>query len=300
MRRFLPISAFLIISLTTQACEFCGCGVGNFYLGILPQFHKQFVGVRYQALNYNSHVGLHPSLATSEHFQTAEAWARFYPTSRLQLLTLVPYHFNKQTTTSGQVHLEGVGDIPILINYNLYNTIKIDPLIPFKHSIWLGGGIKLPTGKFDFIESSSAGANQNFQLGTGSIDFIVSGIYTLRYDKWGINADVTYKINTYNSNAYKFGNKLNGSISVIFVQQVKKVGIMPNVGVYTEQSARNTSGDAAITDSGGSANFFSMGIETYWKKISVGFNYRKPWNQNLSNGKIEALDRMMLHASYLF
>lgn len=300
MKKIFLIVSFLVTSLTSQACEFCGCGVGNFYLGILPQFHKQFVGVRYQAQWYNSHVGLHPSLATSEYFQTTEIWSRFYPTSKLQIITLIPYHFNQQITTSGSVYLEGLGDVPILVNYNVYNTIKIDPLIPFKHSVWLGGGVKLPTGKFNFIESSSAGANQNFQLGTGSVDFMLSGIYTLRYEKWGINADATYKINTYNTNNYKFGNKLTGSLSFMFVQQIRKIGVMPNLGFYTEQSAENLSGDVAISDSGGSANFATGGIEAYWKKLSIGFSYRTPFSQNLANGRIVARDRLMAHVTFLF
>jgi hypothetical protein len=300
MKRILMISGFLAIGITAQACEFCGCGVGNFYLGILPQFHRQFVGIRYQAQRYDSHVGLHPSLATSEYFQSTELWGRFYPVSRLQILTLVPYHINQQTTTSGNVYLDGLGDIPILANYNLYNTIKVDPLIPFKHSVWLGGGIKLPTGKFNFIESPDAGANQNFQLGTGSVDFMLSGIYTLRYEKWGINSDVIYKVNTFNANNYKFGNKLNGSVSFMFIQQIQKVGLMPYLGFYSERSAKNLSGDVEISDSGGATNFVTGGVEFYWKKISMGFNYRTPFSQNLANGRIVAHDRLMAHVTFLF
>jgi hypothetical protein len=300
MKKTLLLLGFLVLSSLAQACEFCGCGVGNFYLGILPQFHRQFVGVRYQAQWFDSHVGLHPSLATSEYFQTTEIWARFYPTSRLQVLTLIPYHFNQQTTTSGKVYLDGLGDIPILANYNIYNTITVDPLRPWKHSLWVGGGIKLPTGKYKFVESPDAGANPNFQLGTGSVDFMVNGLYTLRFKKWGINADATYKINTYNPDNYRFGNKRVGSISLVFIQQIKKIGVMPNAGIYSEQSDRNFSGDIVISDTGGTATFLTGGIETYWKKLSAGFNYRTPVSQDLANGRIVAHDRLMVHATFLF
>lgn len=300
MKKALLIVAFLMVYEATLACEFCGCGVGNFYLGILPQFHRQFVGIRYQAQWFDSHVGLHPSLATSEYFQTTEVWARFYPTSRLQILTLIPYHFNEQTSTSGKVYLNGLGDIPVLANYNVYSTIKEDPLRPLKHSVWMGGGIKLPTGKYKFVESPDAGANPNFQLGTGSIDFMLNTLYTLRYNKWGINADATYKINTYNPSNYRFGNKLMGSVSAVFIQQIQKVGVMPNAGIYSEQSAKNYSGDIVISDTGGTASFITGGVETYWKKLSAGFNYRRPVIQNLANGRIVAHDRLMVHVTFLF
>jgi hypothetical protein len=290
----------ITLAFSTQACEFCGCGVGNFYLGIMPQFHRNFVGVRYQVQDFNSHVGLHPSLATSEHFQSTELWARFYPTSKLQVLTLVAYHFNEQTTTSRKIYLDGLGDIPVLVNYNLINTQAEDPERTLNHNLWLGGGIKLPTGKYKFQDTPDEVANPNFQLGTGSVDVILNGLYALRYKKLGVNADVTYKVNTYNKDNYRFGNKLSGTLSVTFVQQIKKVGLMPNAGMYYENSALNRSGDINISDTGGTALFATGGLEIYWKKYSIGFNYRNPVSQNLANGRINANERMMMHFTFLF
>jgi hypothetical protein len=206
-----------------RACEFCGCGVGNFYLGILPQFQKNFVGVRYQVQDFNSHVGLHPSLATTERFQSTEIWTRFYITPKLQVISLIAYHFNEQTTTTGKVYLDGLGDIPILANYNLINTTD-HPLRELNHNLWFGGGIKLPTGKYQFQDLPDQVANPNFQLGTGSVDFMVNTIYTVRYKKIGLNSDITYKINSDNEQRYHFGNKISGTASFVFIQQVKKVG----------------------------------------------------------------------------
>lgn len=285
---------------TAYACEFCGCGVGNFYLGILPQFSKNFVGVRYQAQRFDSHVGLHPSLATSEYFQSTEIWGRFYPIPKLQVMTMLTYHVNKQTTTSGNIYLEGLGDVPVLVNYNLINTTRDDEDHLVNHDLWTGGGIKLPTGKYKFQETPTEVANPNFQLGTGSVDFFVNGLYTLRYKKVGINADVTYKMNTYNGNQYRFGNKFNGSAAFVFIQQLGQLGIMPSGGMYIEDSAQNKSGDITIADSGGSATFVTAGLQLYWGKISVGSNYRTPLSQDLANGKIKAHDRLMIHATFLF
>lgn len=282
-----------------HACEFCGCGVGNFYLGILPQFQKNFVGVRYQVQDFNSHVGLHPSLATTEHFQSTELWTRFYITPKLQVISLIAYHFNEQTTTTGKVYLDGLGDIPILANYNIINTTN-QPLRDVNHNLWLGGGIKLPTGKYQFQDSPDQVANPNFQLGTGSVDFMINTIYTVRYKKIGLNSDITYKINSDNQQRYHFGNKLSGTASFVFVQQVKKVGLMPYVGTYYENSGVNVSDGITISDTGGSALFAAGGLEMYWSRYSMGFNYRNPVSQNLANGRINAHDRAMIHVTVLF
>ena len=300
MKKLVLILIFITTVSTTYACEFCGCGVGNFYLGILPQFSKNFVGVRYQAQRFDSHVGLHPSLATSEYFQSTEVWGRFYPIPKLQVMTMVTYHVNKQITTSGNVYLEGLGDIPVLVNYNVFTTTRDDEDHLVNHDLWMGGGAKLPTGKYKFLETPTEVANPNFQLGTGSLDFFMNGLYTLRYKKVGINADVTYKINTYNNDQYRFGNKFNGSAAFVFVQQLGALGIMPSAGMYVEDSAQNKSGDITITDSGGSAKFATAGMQLYWGKISIGGIYRTPLSQNLANGRIKANDRVMAHLSFLF
>jgi len=296
----ITIMILLTFTISAQACEFCGCGVGNFYLGILPQFHRNFVGIRYQVQDFNSHVGLHPSLATTEHFQSTELWARFYPIPKLQVLTLVAYHFNEQTTTSGKIYLDGIGDIPVLVNYNLINTQSNDPEREWNHNVWIGGGVKVPTGKYTFTDTPTEVANANFQLGTGSIDFMMNAIYTLRYKKFGVNSDFTYKLNTFNPDRYKFGNKINGTVSMVFIQQVKKVGLMPNAGVYYEDSGLNKSDDIVISDTGGSALFATGGLEMYWQKYSLGMNYRKPVEQDLANGRIKAHERMMVHLTFLF
>lgn len=299
MKKIIVLILFTI-TLSAQACEFCGCGVGNFYLGILPQFHRNFVGIRYQVQDFNSHVGLHPSLATSEHFQSTEIWARFYPVPKLQVLTLVAYHFNEQTTTSGKIYLDGLGDIPILANYNIINTEANNPERVWKHNVWIGGGVKIPTGKYKFTDTPTEVANANFQLGTGSVDFMMNAIYALRYKKFGLNSDFTYKLNTFNPDRYKFGNKINGTVSMVFIQQVKKIGLMPNAGMYYEDSGLNKSDDIVISDTGGSALFATGGLEMYWQKYSLGVNYRKPVDQNLANGRIKAHERMMVHLTFMF
>ena len=39
-----------------KACDICGCGVGSYYLGILPEYNKRFIGLRYQHKNLTTHL----------------------------------------------------------------------------------------------------------------------------------------------------------------------------------------------------------------------------------------------------
>ncbi|MDP1051393.1 hypothetical protein, partial [Klebsiella quasipneumoniae] len=80
-----------------------------------------------------------------------------------------------------------------------------------------------PTGRFKYdLNSSEEVANPNFQLGTGSTDFLLNAIYTVRYNQWGLNTDLTYKINTKNSNQYQYGNKLTTALTAFYTKDVGK------------------------------------------------------------------------------
>lgn len=292
-----------LINFSATACDICGCGVGSYYLGLTPQFAKNFVGLRYRNMSYNSHVGMGEMFATKEYFQSTELWARYYVKPKLQLMAFVPYSFNSQETTDKTLYINGLGDITLLANYNIINTMT--DTIPHKvnHTLWLGGGIKLQTGKYQYDENNNSQvANPNFQLGTGSTDFMLNLVYTLRYKNIGFSGDITYKMNTRNSQNYLFGNRTNGSLSGFYVQKISsKITMMPNAGFYGEYSRFDKRGANAVEHTGGYLVATSLGVETYiYSRFSIGFNYQKPLSQDLADGQIVGNDRFLASLNIMF
>ena len=160
----------------------------------------------------------HADAYSYETFQTAELWARFYPTKKIQAFVFVPFNFNERIEGTSINTLKGLGDIVISANYNLINTYdSVDHFL--KHNLLIGGGLKLPTGEFQAIENGLT-VNQNFQLGTGSLDFLFNLIYTVRRKNIGLNTELSYSLNTTNKDEYKFGNAMRTGLTAFYVFQV--------------------------------------------------------------------------------
>jgi hypothetical protein len=305
MKKLLLLLILFANISVSNACDICGCGVGNYYLGIMPQFQSNFIGLRYRAYSFDSHLGhSHEGLFSSkEYFQSTELWARYYPTPRLRVLAFVPYHFNRQQTDGKSLYLEGLGDVSVLASYQLI-VPKADTMNKYlRHNLWVGTGLKTNSGKYNYNENDAAQvANPNFQLGTGSWDFLLNLTYTLRYQKFGLNVDANYKINTTNEQKYRFGNRLSGTVAAFFVQKVtENFAVMPNIGIYAESSGLNYKNKFEVENTGGSMMAMSAGIETYFfKKCSLGFNFQSPIAQNLADKQIKAHNRALVHLTWMF
>lgn len=298
------IVLFLVILgyvLPSYACDICGCGNGGSFFGILPQSHLRFAGIRYRVKNYESHLNS-TFFRARENFQTAELWARFYPFKRTQLMVFVPYNWNTQTlyrTETPQI-ISGLGDVSALFHYNIVNTFWDSTTHTIDQTLLIGGGVKAPTGRFKYVDDGTEVANANFQLGTGSLDFVANAIYNVRYQKWGTNMDISYKINTTNPNQYRFANRLSGSVSVFRTLSLSSLTVMPNVGAYMEHFGYDTKNGAKNTFTGGTLSTANVGMELYYKRISTGFTYQTPLYQHLSGGDLKLKNTVSTHFTFMF
>ncbi len=294
----LLISIFLFIQ--SNACPFCGCGVGNFYLGLLPNFKSAFVGVRYSYAQYHTNIAGDAAQFGDDYYNTPEIWGGINLGKHWQVLAFVPYHINKQVSDDGTKKQNGVGDISMLANYKLYSTYKFHNKKGTAHEVWIGGGLKLPVGKFsaDLANTEELIAEANSQLGTGSVDFLLNAAYNFRVNSFGVNTAVNYKINTTNKDQYYFGNRFSASSFAYYQLNAGKTGITPNIGLLYEHAAANILSSTKVDLSGGYAAYAAAGVDFTISKISLGVSAQVPVSQDFAAGQTKSKFRGIAHITF--
>lgn len=306
------ILLFIIIAfacIEANACPICGCGVGGFYIGLLPTYKTQFIGVRYQYANYDTHLIDEPDQFSHDHYHQVELYGGVTLGKRWQLLGFLPYHINHQITDDGTVDRNGLGDISVLANYKVWETSKFSKNNKtFKQEFWLGAGVKLPTGKYavNFQDSTEEELSDllgdvNSQMGTGSTDFILNAMYNIHVGKVGINTTANYKVNTTNNSRFKYGDRFSiNSFAYYEAKAGKQIYMAPNIGVLYEHATANIFTSSKVEQTGGYTALASGGIDFNFQNITVGTNVQLPFAQDYARGQTQAKIRGLVHLTYTF
>ncbi|MET0464304.1 MAG: transporter [Chitinophagaceae bacterium] len=294
----------LLYAVPSLACDICGAGSGGSYLGILPSFNRNFIGLRYQYSSIRHHLGPGGSsnyLTTTETYNTVEAWGAANLGRRFRVTAFVPYNFIQRVNQQENLRDQGVGDITAIGYFQLMN--KTAAAEKFRQSLWVGTGVKLPSGEYDPEDKNVQQSSQNtFQLGTGSIDFSIHAMYDLSYGQTGLNLNVGYKMNTSNKYEYRYGNKFTSNALLYHrIPMPEKVSITPNAGVMLEAAGNDKkTNDIQSWETGGYSLLGTVGLEISTGRMSAGTNFQTPLRQELGEGKLKGRERVMVHLGFSF
>jgi len=300
MRKFICATTIaLLLSISANACEICGCGLGSYYIGMMPQFSHKFIGLRYQYRRFHTVMADDASQFSNDYYKTTELWAGWNIGKKWQLIAILPYNIVHQVSDDGVTNNQGIGDIAVMANYKLFDLNSTRNGRAFAQQLWFGAGIKVPTGKFNVDATDPAlVAVANTQTGSASTDFMLNAMYNVRINKLGINTSASYKINTSNRDKYSFGNKFSAGSMVYYAAKKGAVGIMPNMGLMFENTASNSLQKVTVAQTGGHLFSASAGLELSYKKLTVGASVQLPLSQNFSNGQTELKSKGMLHVTF--
>jgi hypothetical protein len=296
----IPIVLLVILAVRPSfACDLCGCSTGNYFIGPFPQFNKHFAGIQYSFQSFNTILNTDNSQFSKDFYQTMELLAGTKIKNKWQILAYVPYNIYHVQSDDGIKQNNGLGDITLIGNYNLFERkyLNRDTETVYQN-LWIGAGIKVPTGKF-LVDTGEIVSSANLQPGTGSVDFLLTSMYSYQIKSWGLNISVNYKLNQTADN-FKFGNRLAATAFLFRNFPIAKITISPNTGLLYENTAANIKNGEKIADTGGNVLLAALGSELRYKNLVIGFNAEIPVISDLSAGQTDARLRGMCHLSFMF
>jgi len=290
----------LMVAYTSNACDIYGCGVGNFNPYMFPHLAQKFISVGYNYRYYrsNAHDDLGNEMLNKEYYNSISVAGQFTIARRIELMGYLPFQSNTQQGPEGNKSLNKLGDAIFLADYRLVDHIS--PGSKLRQTVVAGGGIKLPTGSYQYEEGSEKEVdNPNFQAGTGSTDFLLNGSHSLRYKKIAMSTGITYRMNTSNKADYRFGNRLLSVVQFKYVKDVRSISVIPNVGFIVEKMNEDKESGVSVDHTGGHNIQATVGLDVNNRKIAAGIYYSKPIKQDLAMGHIQAMPGVNVHVSFI-
>ncbi len=305
MKRILFLFFVLAFGICTAgvSCPICGCGGGNVYLGMLPDFKYQFIGLRFHTTQYHTQLINDPSQFSTNEYNVVEVWGGIRLGKKFQLLAFVPYYLNRQADDDGTSYTRGLGDITVMGQYRIFSRTKhLSSRKSIIQQLWIGGGVKLPTGSFNVnvLDSNTTVADINAQIGTGSLDFLFNGMYSISIRNFGVSLTANYKLNMINPDQYKYGNKFQSNLIGFYRFTGTGSTIAPNLGLGYENVAINRLQGKGVQYTGSRIMTAIAGVEFDFGKIGVGINGQLPLAQNFAEGQTRMKFNTMMHMTYQF
>jgi len=291
---------------TAIACDLC-----NSYVGINPKYNNNAIGLRYRSSSYNgyhSHTSVHKTGGTehthestsesSEYYGSYSLWTRWYASPKVQLLGNLNFSDNKELENNVLTdRISAMGDASIVGKYQIYNSSLIDTS-SFKHRIFIGGGIKLPTGVYQNKDSIGI-IKPLFQPGTGSIDYLMNLDYLAKFKRFGLMNNISFRLNSTNKNGFRFANRINTTTLVYYKVKFKELTILPSTGIYFEQAAKDNEDGTYLDNTGGEVVFNQSGIDIYYKNIFLNIGVQIPLYEHLFGVQGSNNNRLVIGLNYV-
>ncbi len=301
MKKFILLFLFIVgISTASRACPYCGCGNSNFQIGVLPTFSNAFVGVRYSYSYYKTDSG---SQFSRDYFHTMELWGGFKK-GKFQFMAFVPYIAVHKLSDDGVINSSGIGDITLLGNYQLFSKVTsvTEDKRYFGNVLWIGGGVKLPTGQstVDVNDPDFTVGEFTNTPGTGSTDYLLNVNHSLFIGSSGLVTNIAYKINGKNNQDYQYGNRLYFNTAFFHSFTAGDYTIRPTAGLNVVMNAANKFQSQEVEFSSGYVLNGMMGVNVQRNKVGLLINGFAPISQDLFHGLTQAQERTSIALTYSF
>ena len=308
----------LLLAFNGLSCDIC-----NMTVSLTPDDTKNRISLLYRnryatktfssltykattAISGNRHSGLIllPEMESQEHTETysvMEVRGVYNFSDRWRVIGSFPFIRNERIINDQrQFVIAGVGDPFVMAKYNIVRTNKVEAN-EVNHRWTIGGGVKLPLGRFDF-EYQGTRVQHDIQAGTGTFDFLFAMDYLIKYKKVGLLLSSNYKLNTYNEQVdYMFGNTMNTTLNLFYALKLKNLTFLPYLGTYYEHGSTDIEHGKYEKNTGGSLVFGTIGSQLFINRIQLELLFQKTLvNQLNGTLQLDTKNRIQFGIHYLF
>lgn len=219
-------------------------------------------------------------------------------------MSFMPYLQSTKFTDDGNTSSRGPGDVLILVNYRLYQSARLirNESRTLRQLIYLGGGVKLPTGT-NRVNPASADFNIgdfNSQAGTGSVDYLFNATHNLSWNRSGVVTNLVYRVNSTNAQGYRFGNRTYANLSYFYSFNLKDYKLKPNVGFNYQSNSVNTFSGSEVENSNGYSLNSTLGLNLLRNKVGLNATWFMPVSQDMYAGQTKITNRILVGVTYSF
>jgi hypothetical protein len=287
---FISIAMYFIASASTFACDICGGSFTNQNPYLLPHPLSSYIGISFQ----HSYYYLRNDASVNKQQSHSVVLLGQYAINRkINLVAVIPFQSNTITSARSSVSNKGLGDISLLANFNALRTTIGKTL----HQVSVSAGVKLATGKYNVSKDESI-SDQNFQLGTSSVDYLMNISYRLNAGNFSFHALGSYKYTNANKEGYRYGDVLTTAATAIYAVKKEKFALAPYAQVINEQHYKDANQHMLQDYSGGNILLGGAGLDVSKDKITFGLSYQVPIRQNLIQGELEAKPKIAGRISF--
>ena len=102
-----------------------------------------------------------------------------------------------------------------------------------------GSGLSLPTGKYNSDLILAENLPENFNIGNGSLGYILQMNAVLSHKQSGLLINSNYQWNSNTKKGYHFGNQFSSQLSGFREFPIGKLTLIPNLGLMYEHISSN-------------------------------------------------------------
>ena len=294
---FTLLIGFVNISFS---CDACGCSSSGNYIGMLPAYSTSFLGVRYRMQSFSgagSHASSIPNSEHSESFYRTELWGRFYPAKRLQTMIIVPFQKHVITEEGVTQSIQGLGDITAYAHFAVLNRAKESS--NWKHTLLVGGGLKLASGKYMQRDQDKVRFLPQFQIGSGSTNYTANAIFASQYKNFGLNIELGKWFNQENELSYQFGNQTYINSTVYFRKPIGGTSVLPSITYSWDKIEADKEHDLLTEFTGSQTSHLGVGLTLIRTKWSINGLISTPVSQQIAEGASQNKMRISIGFQYL-